>query len=590
MKLAQEAGPTDIHSLMTAVEAPVEAPPDDELIRGKIIRTDFDSLGGAKALLPEATPPRTWADTLIDALTPIMIACMVLGVIMFLLDVRVIYTDVMDKSLRFVAVCYVIAIVALNRIVARDGSDESVIYMFGLAGAIGLYTLATTEMYGMGSVTRNFMNSSPWLATGFNVCLAGALWWVVNRLTHECCVDENRAAGDIGIWTNSMRRFRSKSARAKKPKTAWKPRSLIDEVRAPMLELEPFDPVAGYQPKTAPEADEGAGSLLDRLPKRHPGMSIFYVSVPTLIIFVLGLRVVQHGAERYILRGWVWLALYAASALMLLMLTSLGGLREYFRSRKVTMPSGVGLFWMGLGSLMVAMVLAGAMSLPRPGLPPIAHVDEHVYDPWNRGGTRIELDESASGPIEEIAQSPVLGYIGNTVLVLFALFLLYGALKGLMAFAAAIGKRRDYFPRFVVRFFDWLDKLLAKLTRLPTLPKRKRRIRIQRDIATCNTYKSSLGDPQLSRSMSPGDHVEYAYQALCALAYDMGVARGTGQTPYEFLEAFPPELSALKAEAHELTRYYVLAAYSPEELDATIADRLRKFWITYARVRDRVLR
>ncbi len=90
--------------------------------------------------------------------------------------------------------------------------------------------------------------------------------------------------------------------------------------------------------------------------------------------------------------------------------------------------------------------------------------------------------------------------------------------------------------------------------------------------------------------MSAADHIEYAYQALCALAYDLGVPREAGETPNEFIARFPKELETLRDEAVELTRLYMVTAYSPQQVDERVLDRLRKFWMNYERVRSRVVR
>jgi hypothetical protein len=90
--------------------------------------------------------------------------------------------------------------------------------------------------------------------------------------------------------------------------------------------------------------------------------------------------------------------------------------------------------------------------------------------------------------------------------------------------------------------------------------------------------------------MTLDDHVAYAYEALNALAYDLGVPRGTGQTPYEFIDSFPRPLRKLKKDAHELTRLYVQSAYSRQPLHPADEQALRKFWVTYNQARRRVLR
>ena len=66
--------------------------------------------------------------------------------------------------------------------------------------------------------------------------------------------------------------------------------------------------------------------------------------------------------------------------------------------------------------------------------------------------------------------------------------------------------------------------------------------------------------------------------------------RKPGQTPYEFVESFPKELNTIREEALELTDLYVVSAYSTTQIDDRIRDRLRKFWLTFDQVRNRVIK
>lgn len=585
----EETGPpTDFDSLWKAPDPGFEHLVQETPKRPGVA-TDFASLAG-NAPPPAYTPPRTVTDLLIDSLTPFMIFTMVYAVIFFLLDVRYVYTEVNDTGLRWVAFCFVMGVVALNRLIAREGSQESIIYMIGLAMAIGLYTITSTGAFEMGSVTRNFMNSSPVLATAFNMCLVMFIWWLANRLTHECCVDENRTAGDVGILTGTARRWQASMQKDPDVATPRLPRrSLREEISAPMYELEAFDPTEGYKPKIKPAAPGKYRSASDRLAGRHPGISIFYFSVPVMFIFAVGLRVVQHGGEQMVKAGQFYMGIYTVSALMLLLLTSLGGLREYFRARRIAMPDGIGWFWIGLGIVMIAMVLVSAAQMPMPSLPPIAYVDEHQTDYWSRN-SKFELSPVAAAPMQLLEESQFVDRVGQGVLIVLCLFLLYGGMKGLGTLAARIARRRDLYPRFVIRFFDALERWLSLLTRLPSVPERKRRIRIQRDIATSSKYESPFRNKEKSQALTTRNHIEYAYEALCALAYDLGTPRHPDQTPFEFIQSFPEPLETLREEAQELTQLYVLAAYSPIEMNAQLEDRLRKFWLVYRRARSRVVR
>jgi hypothetical protein len=536
------------------------------------IATDFNSLKGVLGSgAPKPYQRRSATDLLLDFFTPFMILIMVASVVFFLLDVRFVYTEVHDLNLRIVAFCFILGVVALNRLIARDGKDESIMYIVGLGLAIGLYTLATTTAYEVGSVAAKFM-AQPGVALGFNMSVVIFVWWLVNRLTHECCVDENRTAGDIGILTGTARRFKEAMERKPAPK--------ISDAT-----LDAIDPTEWKKPEK--KKPKPVLYATERLSKRHPGISIFYFSIPVMFVFALGQRVIQHGGQSMLLAGHFYIACYTIAALSLLMLTSLAGLREYFRARRVKLPGKLGPFWIGLGSVMVLMVLFAAAVIPGPSLPPIAHVEEHEYDPWARGST-FQLQSVVTPAVDVIQQNRIIDYIGWGVLTCFGLFFAYGSLRAAGAIAVRIGRNRDRFPRFVVRFFNALDRFLERITRLPQLPKlRKRRIRVDRNIATCARIQNPMA---AGPATNTAQKIERCYDALCALAYDLGVPRRIDQTPYEFIDAFPKELNTLREEAFELTDLYVRSAYANAQFDERTQDRLRNFWITYERVRNRVLR
>ena len=566
---------TDFHSLMaeeaTDFSSLTAAPTTERHVVKASAATDFKSLTGGGPQGPKPYQRRSPTDWLLEFLTPFMILIMVASVVFFLLDVRFVYTEVHDWNLRMVAFFFILGVVSLNRLIARDGRDESILYFVALAGAITMYTMATTTAYDVGSVGGKFMNR-PGVALAFNLSVVMFIWWLANRLTHECCVDENYTAGDIGILTGTVRRFKEKAER----KTA-----------APILDttLDAIDPSEWKKPeKKGPKPAYGA---TQRLSKRHPGISILYFSVPVMIAFALGQRVVQHGGESMLLAGHLYLACYTVSALSLLMLSSLAGLRDYFRARRVKLPGTLGPFWIGLGSVMVVMVLFGAAVLPGPDLPPIAYVAEHQYDPWNQGST-FQLKSIVTPAVDVVQQNHVVEYIGTGVLICFGLFFAFALLRGAGLVAAYIGRNRDVFPGFVRRFFDRLDRFLERITRVPELPKfRRRRPRIDRNLSMSAKIKNPMaqGGDLTTRAM-----VEGCYDALCALAYDLGVPRKLDQTPYEFIDSLPKELNTLREEAFELTDLYVRAAYANAQFDVRTQDRLRKFWMTFERLRAKVVR
>lgn len=582
--------PTDFQSLMAGGVA-------DRQVARPQERTDFMSLKDQAFNSRRRFQKRTATDWLVDILTPIMVYAMVYSVVRFLLDVRFVYLSLqntdwltsMNESLfRMVAFMLIMGIVALNRLIVRDGHKESMIYTIGLVGAVGFYTLSTTEA--VGSAAHNFMNS-PWLATFFNMGVVAGIWWATNRLTHECCVDENMTAGEIGILTGTARRIHNAvtqqhlhTATAKK-----------NEPYILKMELEAYDPL---EPKKTERKKIDPGAPIKRLPRRHPGISIFYFSIPAMLIFAVGQWVLRNGDVDLAFRGQVCLIVYTVSALSLLLLSSLGGLRHYFIERNVRIPAGIGPFWLGLGFTMILIVILLAFKLPAPRA--VAPSGKIVYN----GGIEKQFADgtntkAATQSSQTLAQSiakryPTLMYnVGIVENVAFAVFILacvYVALRmlGRAALALSIGTNR--FSRALGRFFAALDRLFQRFLNIPTWQTARGLYRVSRTVALSSKYVNPLGDPVLSKELTPRGVVEYCYTALCALAEDMGAPRKQDQTPFEFIESFPPALERLREDAVRLTNLYVVSAYSNIELDDRTLDTIRTFWRSYKLTRDSVVR
>ncbi|MBM3290810.1 MAG: hypothetical protein FJY92_11725, partial [Candidatus Hydrogenedentes bacterium] len=232
-----DEGLTDFHSLLESEAAKLAAPPVSQQQRKRAeAPTDFQSLRGTIDKAPKPYQARTWTDILIDFTTPFMILAMIASPIFFVLDVRYVYTEVHDWNLRWFAFWFVLGVVALNRLVARDGQEESMLYVLALLGVVIAYTTLTTTAYDVGSVSKGFMNSG-WMALGFNTTVVAFIWWFTNRLTHECCVDDNPLAGDIGMLTSTAIKVRKAIASDGVPAPKKKP--LPDGI----MEIDAVDPL-----------------------------------------------------------------------------------------------------------------------------------------------------------------------------------------------------------------------------------------------------------------------------------------------------------------------------------------------------------
>lgn len=582
---APPGGPTDFFSLTTAPPEPSALPE----VGGRQ-RTDFASLQAGVPLRPQVILNNTLADHTVNFLTPCLIFILANVVLLFLLNVRFIYTAVFDTNLRFFAVSFVLGIVALNRLIARQGSEESYLYIFGLFLAVGLYTLTTTGGYDVGSVARQYLNENIWLALLFNMSVIIGIWWMVNRLTHECCVDESSVAGDIGIFTATAARMRTTLRRMAEPAGPSRAeRMAAAGVNDAWHNISAFDPTAPL-PKAAPQQGAGGLDYTSRLPARHPGMALFYFSIPVMLIFTLGLRVIQHMGMPAVRMGGYYMALYTFCVLFLLCLTSLRQLRAYFNVRGVTMPAALSWLWMGTGLVMVMLILWLAASLPLPALPPAVYVDEQQVDVYTLQTARIQLLDVTPPTMSFLEQYRVRERMELAGLVVIGIAVLYGALKGLgyLVSLGAANKSELSGPMFwLISALTWL--LFKCWPALFRWAFSRGRIRIQRSIALSSRYDNPLGRAEGAKLSTRG-HIAYAYDALRALATDIGAPPKASQTPYEFLANFPEGLESIREEAEEIIRLHVIASYSTEEMNARLEDRLRKFWYAFRAVRNRYVR
>jgi len=350
-----------------------------------------------------------------------------LSVILFLVDVRLIFTEEGYRNLYYASVFFVLGIVAVNRLVAQEGATDSFLYVFGFGMVVFIYSAATMPEIrgGEGSALGG------WGPVFFNVLLAALVWWTTNRLVHECCVDENRTAGDIGILTGTADLLR-KGVAQRQDKNFFEKN--IEGSVFPDTDLAPYDP-AQWQP-TEFKGRHKVG-MADKLSRRHPGISIIIFTAFVMAIFALGQRALVAGGPAMDLKGMMYVVTYTGVALILLMLSSLSGLREFFRNRYIVIPPGIGPFWVGLGTVMVGAVILGALAFPMPSNPPVPYI-EHKFDPYSRTIILRQLETVQTSAADQIMQNQVMFWSGRVVLIMLGLLCCYGFLRVVGFFAADI--------------------------------------------------------------------------------------------------------------------------------------------------------
>lgn len=592
MKSPPSKSDTELQSTLTAPDYEASEASENEKEKKKG-STDFHYLKKELGEKDRPEQPLSPTDLLIDVVTPSMVFVMVLAVLWFILDVRFVLVDFQGPSHKIMSFFLVMGIVALNRFVAREGAherDTAKMIMY-LAGITIFYTFVITAL---DAALNEGYYVGFWKPFTFNLCVVAIVWWVANRLTHECCVDENYKAGDIGILAGTMQNFKESIQPALDRPTVGSLAKIVFSRRnkkTPVFldtEVNAVEPTDLESLKEEVAVEVKSYSFAERLNKRHAGVSIFYFSIPAMIIFSAGLPIIRHGGRAYEFTGHSYVGLFTFAALTLLMMTSLGGIRAYFRQRRVHLPEMIGVYWVGLGAFMILVVMIGALNLRIPDMPALADIGERdAFWSAELEYIRSENDSAGAEVARTLNQSAYVKNVTLAVMVVCIVFGIYASVRGALMFVGMVGRNRQYYPQWVVRFFDRLDQALQGLTKLPSLPKRTLlRIKIDPSKSHSHEFQNPMqGDSGTSREKAEV-YIAYSYDALCALAYDMGVPRMEHQTPFEFLKKFPREMNPIFEEAEELTILYVKSAYSNFELDDKVLDRVRKFWLAFDALRN----
>jgi hypothetical protein len=282
---------------------------------------------------------KTLADYLVIAVSPVLIMAMVGSLVFFL--VEIFYQGHYEDRLRFVLGAFVMAAVLIGRISIEFGTERAAMYAMPLALVTGLAINKFVVAQGgtLGS-----------LGLLVNLGLLGFIWWAAHKLVWDCTlIDEAQdSSGEGLVQIAGLAPSHATSAKGEEDG----PEDALDEneVTSP-----------DQRPLTWRER------LLARQERSHaPGVWIVYFSLAALPLFGIGQALapadnVDH--RRYIFR---LLVIYVASGLGLLLTTSFLGLRRYLRQRRLQMPVAMAGLWVTLGGVMILVLLAVALILPRP--------------------------------------------------------------------------------------------------------------------------------------------------------------------------------------------------------------------------------
>jgi len=280
-------------------------------------------------------PSKTAADYLVIAVSPVLIMVMVHSFCFFL--VEVFYRGEATGGVRWVLFWFVLAVVLITRIGIEQGDGQGLLY--------GIFLAIATWIY-LSTVQPNAI---------FAAGLLALVWFFAHKLTSNCTlIDDDADASGQGLM-HSLRPLQRLTSLFKNSQAPPAPATGMPPKAAPSPGAVP-----ARGPGFVPKKESGIPTT-QRLPasappkkKRRsqtPGTWLIYFSIAAVPIFGLGQTLLPTGDLSARHDAFVYLFLYLAAALGLLITTSFLGLRRYLRQRHVTMPGNIALGWIQTGTV-----------------------------------------------------------------------------------------------------------------------------------------------------------------------------------------------------------------------------------------------
>jgi hypothetical protein len=510
-----------------------------------------------------ARPRKTLADHLVMSISPVLIMALVGSLTFFLIEVF--FRGGAVGSVRWVMFWFVLAVVLVSRIGIEQGETQAAVYGAALAVATWFYLVRVHPAFILGML------------------LLAIVWWCAHKLTWDCTlIDEDEDASGGGLLETAGER---------------------KDISPPATKA-----AKGERHKTKAKAKPAPHS---------PGLWVVYFSLAALPIFGLGQMLIARNDAAARRAGFIYLFVYVAAALGLLLTTSFLGLRRYLRQRYLEMPAAIAFGWVRFGLGVAALVLAGALLLPRPGANEAwvslrYHIDYQLrsasdfamrLSPHGKGEGRAgkEMSEQAnktgdaSQPQEGKEKSPNPPENGTAqtrenpaaqspadsagVYHLFRILFL-------LALALAAGwwlyRKREVLLQMARAFWAAAAKFFRDLFGLVASQKRPGQL------ATIQEEKrplfESYHNPFLTGREGSWTHeklVLYSFEALQAWAEKQGINPRPEQTAREFCEELGSRYPEMNSELYGLSFLYGHAAYgmsAPAKYDLEPVKSLWQFF------------
>lgn len=329
--------------------------------------------------------PPTLVDWVVIALSPILVMLMVGSLVFFL--VEVLYAGQYSDRLLYTLFFFVIGAVLIARISIEQGSTKAWLYGSFLAVA----TFLALQLF----VTYD--GPAKLFAPIINLFLMGVVWWSANKLTWDCThLDEDRKASGRGVLaaagldgpppTNAA----ETRAKAKQGETDEEA-AAADKAEAKKRKKDPAG-FAGWLARWNRFRDA-------RRQKPHtPGTWIVYFSLAAFPLFGLGQSLIPADDAARRRATFLQMVVYVGSGLMLLVTTSLLGLRKYLRERNAKVPAAMTMGWLGFGAALTVLFLAVGAVLPRPhSETPLVNLSRGGKGDRNASNNAMKADDGSAG-------------------------------------------------------------------------------------------------------------------------------------------------------------------------------------------------
>jgi hypothetical protein len=522
-------------------------------------------------------PQKTVADYMVIALSPVLIMALVGSLCFFLIEVF--YRGKMLGGVCWVMFWFIIGIVLVSRIAIEKSTEHAALYGLGLAAATWLYMQRTQPAYLIG------------------VVLLTIVWFCAHKLVWDCTlIDDDQDSSGQG---------------------------LLQKTTAPVLNPNPQKLGLGLRVRLGLGLEPPAPLKPGKKPARKvttphsPGRWVIYFSLAALPMFGVGQMLLPSGDTQARRSGFIFLALYLAAALGLLVTTSFLGLRRYLRQRYLKMPPTIALAWLKFGVGVIFLVLIGAVFLPRPGATaawselryqidyqlrrasqyasPVNPPGQGQGRPGNDAGgqqgeapkpsqdqgTKQTSGQQKPGQTQNPSQGnpapiPPIAPTGSIYNLLRAVFLISAAL----VIGGWLIRRRYMLLEMIRSIIAALREFFRKLFDLTPTRKPAKKIEAVTAPARHSTF-AEYKNPFFAAkdyAWSPEEIMIYSYEAVQVWAREQGIAPRPEETAREFCARLGEHQSELESHLHQLARLYAHAAYGKKLPSNSDLEPIKELW------------